>query len=63
MKKTNSQGAYFIPAKIASELKTSDDWAFYILEDARKQGISKDNFYKLFIYAEKLPIWYNAPER
>ena len=61
-KKVDYTGAYFPPEEIASELETANDWAFYILNRERKSGISNKNFYKLFIYAKKLPELYGVPE-
>ena len=62
MSKQKITGAYFPSEKIASGLKTANDWAFYILNKERESGIAERNFYKLFIYAKELPKVYGVPE-
>ena len=59
----DANGVYIIPKKVKDLLKTPNDWAFYILNNARKNGISRKDFYKIFVYTRVgLPALYGAPK-
>lgn len=61
MSKPNTPNPYLLSPEKASDLKTPEDWTFYILNE--QSGISEKNFYKLFMYAEYLPKIYGVPEQ
>ncbi len=62
MSKDYFTGRHVPSDEIASDLKTANNWAFYILNKERESGIETRNFYKLFIYARDLPKLYGVPE-